>query len=119
MSIRDPDKMAKAVQMVADGVPERRVAEILELSDGALSAAVRRANIVPSAAPVIVSHLVMRGSRTVEEVASAAGVTRVQAALALKWLTRHRFLETANPHGKGGETAKVLYSIRVYPGGAT
>ena len=50
---------------------------------------------VPVGAPAVITCLANRGSRTVQEIADAAGITVSEAVHAVRWLRSHRFLEHA------------------------
>lgn len=70
---------------------------------------------VPSGAPAVVTCLTMRGSRTVQEIADAAGITVSEAVHAVRWLRSNRFLEYARVKNPDGGYVE-MFSIGVVVG---
>ena len=77
--------------------------------------------VCPPSAGNMVCHLVMRGSRTVEELAGALRHQRAEARRTVKWLKAHNFIESSRlRHRKERRTTRptdsVLHSCRVIEG---
>lgn len=73
--------------------------------------------VCPPSAGNIVAHLVMRGSRTVTELADLCGITPSEARRTLRWLKANKFVESNNfkaPGKNGGPQEQLtVFSIRV------
>lgn len=70
---------------------------------------------MPLDAPNVVAHLVMRGSRTVKEIAEAAGLKLEEAERCVLWLSSNGFLERGRIiNSERGKHAKQLYSPVIY-----
>lgn len=73
--------------------------------------------VCPPAAGNMVCHLVMRGSRTVEELAGLCGINEREARRTVKWLKAHNFIESSRlkaPGKNGGPQDQLtVFSIRV------
>lgn len=62
---------------------------------------------------MIVSHLVLRGSRTVQELAEASGSEVSATVEAVRWLRSNKFVEASRFKDVSGKLVEV-YSLAVY-----
>lgn len=70
--------------------------------------------VVPDAAPAMVSHLVVRGTRTIGELADTTGIPVGSVKQACSWLAHYGFLEGRRYTDRDGRVQHA-YSIAVIP----